>query len=309
MAFLHRLFSFSLVQLIIEMLFLAIIAVLISLLVPIFHLPQSTLQLVEESILFLGVVATFLLAHRWIERRPFADLGLSPRHLVRNLLRGFLLGSLLQGATIGILALAGWYHVTALAPTSVAMALIVQDLGIYLLVALVEEGIFRGIIFRLLERSSGSWVALILSSLFFGLMHLLNNPGATLFGALAIALEAGILLGAAYMLTRNLWLAVGIHWAWDFFEGPFFGATISGVGSDARKAVITSTIRGPQIWTGGTFGPEAGVVALLACLVASAVLLILVVQRKQVIMPSWLRRTTRRSDLQAQPAPPSPLER
>jgi membrane protease YdiL (CAAX protease family) len=175
----------------------------------------------------------------------------------------------------------------------------VQGLGIHLLVALVEEGVFRGIIFRLLERSAGSWIAITLSALFFGLMHLLN-PGATLFGALAIALEAGILLGAAYMLTRNLWLAVGIHWAWNFFEGPFFGAAVSGTGSNAGKAFITSTISGPQIWTGGAFGPEAGVVAMLACLVASTVLLSLAVRRRQVIMPSWLRRSASRSDLLSQ---------
>jgi len=307
MTFFRRLFSFSLVQLIIEILFLTIIAVLISLLVPIFHLPQSILPLVEESILFLGVVATFLLARLWIERRPFADLGLSTRHLVRNLLLGFLLGFLLQGATIGILALAGWYHITSLALTSAAIVLIVQGLGIHLLVALLEEGVFRGIIFRLLERSLGSWIAIILSGLFFGLAHL-QNPGATLFGALAVALEAGILLGAAYMLTRNLWLAVGIHWAWNFFEGPFFGTAVSGIESNAGNTLIVSTMSGPQIWTGGTFGPEAGVVALLACLAASAILLIVVVRRRQVIMPSWLRHSARRSDLQSQPAP-SPLKR
>jgi uncharacterized protein len=294
--FLRRLFSFSLIQLIIEILFLLIIAGLVSLLVPTLHLPPSTSQVVGESILVLGTVATFLLARRWIERRPLADLGLSTSHLGRDLLLGFLLGMLLQGTTIGILALLGWYHVTSLAPGSVAILLILQGLGFYLLVALFEEGVFRGIIFRLLERSLGSWIAIILSALFFGLVHLLN-PGATLFGAFAIALEAGILLGAAYMLTRNLWLAVGIHWAWNFFEGPFFGATISGTGSPSVRTLITSTISGPQIWTGGTFGPEAGLVSLLVCLVASSIFLILVVQRRQVIAPSWLRRAALSSDL------------
>jgi membrane protease YdiL (CAAX protease family) len=300
--FLRRLFSFSFIQLIIEILFLSIITGLISLLVPLFHLPQSTLQAIVESILVLGVAATFLLAHIWIERRPLADLGLSRRHLVRDLLLGFLLGFLLQGTTIGILALVGWYHITSLAPAPVAIILILQGLGFFLLVALFEEGVFRGIIFRLLERSLGSWIAISLSALFFGLVHLLN-PGATLYGALAIALEAGSLLGAAYMLTRNLWLAVGIHWAWNFFEGPFFGATISGTGPNSAKALITSTISGPQIWTGGTFGPEAGLVALLVCLVVSPIFLILVVQRKQVLAPSWLRRAAHSSDLQTQPDP------
>ncbi|HLZ58227.1 MAG TPA: type II CAAX endopeptidase family protein [Ktedonosporobacter sp.] len=300
MTFLRRLLSFSITQLVIEVLFIYIIAGLIIFLVPTLHLPRSTFGAIVEGLLVLGTVITFLFARVWIERRPLADLGLSRRHLVRDLLLGFLLGLLLQSAIIGILALAGWYHVTSIASGSVAIVLILQGLGFFLLVGLFEEGVFRGIIFRLLERSLGSWIAIIISALFFGLTHLFN-PGATLLGALAIALEGGILLGAAYMLTRSLWLAIGIHWAWNFFEGPFFGATISGTNS--AKAFITSTISGPQIWTGGNFGPEAGLVALLVGLVAATILLTLAVQRRQVIAPSWVRRATLSSDAQAQPAP------
>lgn len=294
MTFFRRLFSFSIVQLIIEILFLSIVAGLLIFLVSLLHIPQLTSPDAGEGFLVLVTAATFLLARFWIERRPFVDLGLSGRHLVRDLLLGFLLGFLLLGVTIGILALAGWYHITSLASGSTATVLILHGLGSFLLVALFEEGVFRGIIFRLLERSLGSWLAIILSALVFGLLHL-TNPGATLAGALAIALEAGILLGAAYMLTRSLWLAIGIHWAWNYFEGPFFGATISGAGA-AAKPFITSTISGPEIWTGGTFGPEAGLVALLACLVASAILLILIVRRKQVIAPSWQRRAAHKAD-------------
>ena len=302
MTFFRRLFSFSLIQLILEFLFLSMIAFLASLLVPMLHLSAFLMQTVGEGILVLGVVATFLLAHRWIERRPFADLGLSRRHLLRDLIIGFLVGLLLQGTTIGILALAGWYHMTAFAPGSVAIGLILQWLGAFLLVALFEEGVFRGLIFRLLERALGTWIALILSALFFGLVHLMN-PGATLFGALAIALEAGIMLAAAYMLTRSLWLAVGIHWAWNFFEGPFFGTPVSGVGPHAGKVLISSTIGGSSIWTGGAFGPEAGLVALLVCLAASALLLILAMRHRLVIAPAWRRRVAECSELQAQLLP------
>lgn len=302
MTFFRRLFSFSLVQLMLEFLFLSVIAFLASLLVSMLHLPAFLMQTVGEGILVLGVAATFLLAHRWIERRPLADLGLSRRHLLRDLLIGFLVGLLLQGTTIGVLALAGWYHMTALAPGSVAIGLILQWLGVFLLVALFEEGVFRGVIFRLLERALGSWIAIILSALFFGLAHLMN-PGATLFGALAIALEAGTMLAAAYMLTRSLWLAVGIHWAWNFFEGPFFGTPVSGAGPHAGKALISSTLSGPSIWTGGAFGPEAGVVALLVCLTASALFLILAMRHRRVIAPAWRRRVAQYSDLQTQPLP------
>src|SRR5581483_7317178 len=92
MTFLRRLFSFSLIQVVIELLFISILAGLTSLLIPTLHLPQLALQTVGESILVLVSAATFLLARIWIERRPFADLGLSRHHLVRDLLLGFLLG-------------------------------------------------------------------------------------------------------------------------------------------------------------------------------------------------------------------------
>jgi membrane protease YdiL (CAAX protease family) len=307
MTFFRRLFSFPLIQLILEFLFIVIIAFLSTLLVPMLNLPSSTMQNVGEGLLVLGVAVTFLLAHLWIERRPFADLGLSSRHLLRDLLLGFLVGLLLQSITIGILALAGWYHVNSIAPGSVAIVLILQGLGSFLLVALFEEGVLRGIAFRLLERQLGSWIALLLSALLFGLLHLMN-PGATIFGAIAIALEAGIMLGAAYMLTRSLWLAIGIHWAWNFFEGPFYGSTISGIVPAADKVVISSTTSGPSLWTGGDFGPEAGVVALLVCLTAGILLLILAIRRKQVVAPTWRRRAAHRSDLQTQPVPSSPSE-
>src|SRR5690349_20452688 len=116
MAFLRRLFSFSLIQLILEFLFLAVIAFLTSLLLPMLYLSPFLMQVVGEGMLVLGLAATFLREHLWIERRPFADLGLARRHLLRDLLLGFLVGLLLQCTIIGILALAGWYHVTALAP-------------------------------------------------------------------------------------------------------------------------------------------------------------------------------------------------
>lgn len=296
MTFFRRFFSFPLVQLVLEFLFLAIIVFLSTLLVPKLGLSPTLTPAVGEGFLVLGLAVTFLLARLWIERRPFAELGLSRRHLLRDLLLGFLIGFILQGTTIGILALAGWYHVTSLASGSAAIILIVQGLGDFLLVALFEEGLFRGVIFRLLENTLGSWIAIILSALFFGLAHLLN-PGATIFEALAIALEAGIMLGTAYMLTRSLWLAIGIHWAWNFFEGPFFGTAVSGI---AGKTIIVSTTNGPTIWTGGTFGPEAGLVALLVCLVASALFLILILRRKHVIAPAWQRRAAEASDPKTQ---------
>src|SRR5262249_17997968 len=119
--------------------------------------------------------------------------------------------------------------------------------------------------------------ALAVSAVLFGLAHA-ANPGATWVSSLAIALEAGILLGAAFALTRNLWFPIGFHFSWKFFEGPVYGTAISG--ATLPSSLITAQVTGPRILTGGSFGPEAGVPAMLTCLAAAIVLIVLVLRER-----------------------------
>lgn len=125
--------------------------------------------------------------------------------------------------------------------------------------AVQEELIFRGMIFRKLERSFGSWIALIVSAILFGAIHL-TNPNAILVSGIAIIVTAGILIAAIYILTRSLWWAIGIHPGWNFFEGSVFGTQISG---HVQSGFFSSIITGPVARSGGSFGPEAGLAAIL----------------------------------------------
>src|SRR5262249_39839900 len=109
----------------------------------------------------------------------------------------------------------------------------------------------------------------------FGLLHA-ANPGATVVSTVAIALEAGALLGMAYAASRSLWLPIGLHFGWNFTEGGLFGAAVSGGHS---QGVINSTIAGPALVTGGLFGPEASVIAVAVCLFATVVLSVSAVRR------------------------------
>lgn len=120
----------------------------------------------------------------------------------------------------------------------------------------------------------------------FGATHLLN-ANATLLGALGTAL-AGLVLGAAYVVTRDLWLAIGIHWSWNFVLGTLFGGTVSG--RDAGPSLLQGAFTGPTPWTGGGFGIEAGLAAFLVTAAASAVMLVMAVRRCHVVTPQWLRR-------------------
>ena len=155
---------------------------------------------------------------------------------------------MLVATTVGIYALAGWYHIHAV--RFEAGPLLLWGLGSFFLVAFYEELLIRGIVFRGAEFIFGSAAALVLSSLLFGALHL-GNPGATAVGALEAA-AGGVVFGCLYMLTRSLWLAIGAHWAADFWQGSFFGLHVSG--TTVKHPLIHSTLAGPKLWIGDQFG-------------------------------------------------------
>jgi membrane protease YdiL (CAAX protease family) len=136
--------------------------------------------------------------------------------------------------------------------------------------AIGEEVIFRGVVFRVIEDSLGTWLAIAISAAIFGLLHA-GNPGATAVSTAAIALEAGVLLSAAYAFSRNLWLPIGLHFGWNFTEGGVFGAAVSGRGYHGLVSAPLSA-KAPELITGGAFGPEASGFAVAVCLAAALAL-------------------------------------
>jgi hypothetical protein len=151
--------------------------------------------------------------------------------------------------------------------------------------AVIEEVLVRGFIFRVLSVGTGTWIALLLSAALFGALHA-SNPGATAFSSIAIALEAGVLLAAAYVVTGRLWLSIGLHAAWNFTEGSIFGMSVSGGKQSA--SLISGTLSGPAMLTGGAFGPEASIVAVLVCLALAVLLLQHAVRSGRIERPPWV---------------------
>ena len=144
----------------------------------------------------------------------------------------------------------------------------------------------RGIIFRITEESLGTWLALAISAVIFGLLHLVG-PDSTLQGAVAIMVGPSVLLAGAYKVTGRLWFPIGIHAAWNFTQGGIFGVTISG---HPGEGWLQGTLTGPGWLSGGSFGVEGSVVATLICLLAG-VLCFASAARKECIVP--LRRTAK----------------
>lgn len=214
---------------------------------------------------------------RIVEKR--AVLELSSKHASRELGAGILIGAFLLSLTIAVLAALGVYRVTGNNGWTALWATVPG----FIVAAVLEEVVMRAIVFRILERSLGSWIALAISAALFGLLHLLN-PGATGLNAACIMLEGGVLLAAAYMLTRRLWLCIGIHFAWNFTQGGVFSTAVSG---GKTTGLLQGQMSGPTWLTGGAFGAEASLVALVVCIIAALLLLIEAARRNHIIHPFW----------------------
>ncbi|MCX7512921.1 CPBP family intramembrane glutamic endopeptidase [Frateuria hangzhouensis] len=222
----------------------------------------------------------YLVLVKLIERRPVRELSL--RRLAPDGALGLAAGALLFSAVVGILWLLGSYHVIGSNPGA---HWFVAALTVGLGAGIGEEIMFRGVLYRLVEEGLGSWIALLVSALFFGAVHL-NNPGATLWAGTAIAIEAGILFGLVYLVTRSLWICMGLHAAWNFVQGTVYGIPVSGTKADGW---LVSTPSGPDWLSGGVFGAEASVVALTLSLLVSAALLSVALRRGLIVPPYWRR--------------------
>ena len=218
---------------------------------------------------------------RLIERRPVTELSLPG--MGKELGIGLAIGAGLYTASVLVLMIMGIYTIAGLNPLSFMLPALAMALssGIF------EELLFRGVLFRVVEEWLGSWISLFISSLVFGLLHLIN-PTATLTGALFIAVEAGILLAAAYMLTRRLWMSMGFHFAWNYTQSGIFSGVVSG--GDSDPGLVKPIIDGPALLTGGQFGLEASIIAALFCTTTGVILTIMAVRRGHVVPPFWKRQ-------------------
>ncbi len=238
---------------------------------------EKSLKRVGALLLTAVVLGAYAAYVRVIERRPVVEL--SGSRMLRELGAGVLLGAFLFCATMGLLAALGVYQVTGINSWPEVLASVPG----FILFGVLEEVVMRGIVFRLLEQSLGSWIALAISAAIFGLLHLLN-PGTTLLNAGSVMVEAGVMLAAAYMVTRRLWFCIGIHIAWNFTEGGIFSVAVSG---GDIKGLLQAKLTGADWLTGGAFGVEGSIVAVAICSAAGILLAVAAVRRGNIVRPCW----------------------
>lgn len=215
----------------------------------------SALWLSALRSLIPTVLAYWLLV-RVIEGRKVTEL--APKKLLPHAGVGWLVGMGIMLAAAALMALFGAYRITGM---NEAVNLLTPLIVLGVLPGINEEIIFRGVLFRVIEDGLGTWFALALSGLLFGAAHL-ANPNATWWTSLAIAIEAGLLLGLAYAWTRSLWFCMGLHAAWNFTQGPLLGIAVSGI---ELKGWLQASTQGPMLLSGGEFGAEASLLTVVLC--------------------------------------------
>ncbi len=223
----------------------------------------------------VGLVATTVsvyIARRWLDKRKFVSLGLRvSRRTWRDILAGVVIAGSLMGLVYLIEWATGWLTFNGFAwqvdPWSVVLREVLTFIVVFALVAWNEELLSRGYHLQTLESGLNTFWAVFLSSAVFGVMHL-GNPNATWVSALGILL-AGIFLAYGYLVTRQLWLPIGLHLGWNFFEGVGFGFPVSGLDTYPLTRI---TVSGPEMWTGGAFGPEAGLIIIPALAVGAGLI-------------------------------------
>lgn len=240
----------------------------------------------------LLVVATYQIVVVLVERRR-PPVELAPRRAL-GLVWGLLGGALAFGLVYLVITAFGGLRFDGAAEVNWSHWWL-QVLITGASAGIIEEIVFRGILFRITEEITGTWIAAALSGLIFGAAHV-TNPDATVWSATAIALEAGILLGLLYAFTRSLWIVIGFHTAWNIVQGPVLGVIVSGTGG-APSLFRTST-HGVDIISGGAFGAEASLITVLLMVGLTLAIGWALVKWRAVVAPMWVRRARQRAALE-----------
>ncbi|MCM0667690.1 CPBP family intramembrane glutamic endopeptidase [Flavobacterium tyrosinilyticum] len=279
----QKIFNFPVVKIILALLtFMAVVIIgqqIAVKLLSLTSLDKDYRNLLKGLFVSSACICSYTLFFKKYDKRSITEFAV--KGLVKNLTIGVLTGFVLQSFTILVMYLNGNYSVLKINPVS----FILIPFAIMFTVAIIEEILVRGIIFRIVEEKLGSYISLTISSVLFGVFHL-ANPHGTLISGICIT-TAGFMLGAAFIYSRNLWMPIALHFAWNFTQSGIYGAVTSG--NEKTSSLLEAKIQGPEFITGGAFGPEGSIQAILFCALATVLLLILCQKNGKIIKPYWKR--------------------
>ncbi len=229
---------------------------------PSLNVNNRWVALISSLASLVSITTSVFLVRYFIDRKSIKSLGLRlDRRMFPDMLVGFWICFFQFLLIYGISIVMGWTEFTGFAwqvePVGFVIVFVLVGLLMFMIVGWTEELVARGYLLQNLEEGTNLFWAIVISSSLFSVAHFFN-PNRT-WPALLGLLLAGLFLAYAYLRTRQLWLAIGLHIGWNFFEGNIFGYPVSGLSS---FGLIQHETTGPEMWTGGQFGPEAGLIVI-----------------------------------------------
>jgi membrane protease YdiL (CAAX protease family) len=236
-------------------------------LLPLLPIPSRYRFIASDILAFFLLLVISVLFARLIDKRPGKTIGFS---FQPGFLKEYLLGVLISFIMVGLIFLIEWAAGFIKVSPSVITRELIFKAGFLSLVFFIfqsagEELLFRGYIFQNLIEGTNNIIAIIILSILFGLAHI-KNPNASFLSTVNTVL-AGIWLSIAYLKTRSLWLASGLHFSWNYFMGTIFGLPVSG-GIIKPTLLNTTSIRGETL-SGGSYGPEGGIICTVILILTS----------------------------------------
>ena len=230
--------------------------------IPGLMLPDEFFLLFYQVVELIAITLSIYLARRFLDRRSFISLGLKlDKWFLRDLLSGFAISFLVMGFIFIFEWGLGWLTFDGFAwefdEISTILTGSLTTFITFILVGWNEELLSRGYHLQTITSGFNMFWGVFISSLVFGFLHI-GNPNTTWASVVGI-LFAGLFLAYGYLATKQLWLPIGLHIGWNFFEGVVFGFPVSGM---EIYNLTHITVTGPVLWTGGAFGPEAGLIVL-----------------------------------------------
>jgi membrane protease YdiL (CAAX protease family) len=282
---LHKIFHFFLVKIILGIFIIIGLVFLVEWSGKLF-LDQTRLTDSAKRIIIAiadSIIALFsyIFIYKAYEKRQINELSLST--LGKNAAIGVAAGFSLQSVFILVIYLAGGYSIVQVNPVS----FLILPFSAALTAGFVAEILILGVFFRITEEWFGTTIALVIISLLFAILHI-NANGATVLSVCSTGVEAGFMLSAVYVATRNLWLPIFLHFGWDFTEPGIYGAFNPGISE--RQTLFTSKITGSTLLTGGITGPQNSIQALIICSLTGILLLWIAKRNNKFIQPCWIHQ-------------------
>lgn len=256
-------------RLLIQTILLFVLGIVVSLIGFFLNTGTSTASILNQILNLIAITGSVYIARRWLDKRSFESLGLKlDRQAWVDIFAGIGMTFVQMGFIFAVMLGLGWLTFSGFAwdfdPIGTVLTNVLMFFVVFVFVGWNEELLSRGYHLQTLASGLNLFWGVIISSAVFGILHL-GNPNATWVSAAGIFF-AGLFLAYGYIRTKQLWLPIGLHLGWNFFEGVVFGFPVSGLDIYPLTRI---TVTGPELWTGGAFGPEAGLIVIPGLIVGA----------------------------------------